>query len=465
MSNIKDGFKEKKVKQFKCSNCGGELTVMAKRTNFVGCNYCGAVIETSSDAYRVINQLQAPGDFPPKSFLKLGMIGKISGKHHMIIGRTRWESDYMEYWVEDGESGYDNETWEYDEWVLISEDAQYFYIIEDADGYHFSKSYTPKYPNLPNGSKVVDFNSNKSRFLNEYGTSKVAYFEGESTYQIKPGDTVSFGAYELGQETYVVESRLLENGELKEIEFFLEYEKSYAELVRAFADDDTVKSRQEEIKARVEELDQIKRRRKMISKICMFIFFACTFIFIISFFFYGKDVIEQTFPCEAGCGIFDMKSKRVDDSVKAQLYPDSSRINYVFQTREPIKFDAKDHILDVYLRASIAGETDFFANMEILDEKGDVVQEIPCNFHRYIEEGSEDDYVDSKESEGQSFQIDKSAAYHFRVVMELPATKVNDIQAKLTMTIGSILNRYFLMLMILSFIVWIIAFIVYKRTK
>lgn len=455
MNKIREEFKKKTVKQFKCSNCGGELTVMNKRTNFVGCNYCGAVIETTSDTYRVINQLQPPGNFPPKSFLTLGMIGKFDGKNHMIIGRTRWESDYQEYYSEDGETGYEKESWEYDEWVLISEDAQYFYLIEDEEGYAISRSYTPKFPNINNGPALKNFDAGTNERALEYGSSVVAYFEGESTYQIKPGDTVNFAMYEKKGNPYICESRLRASGELKEIEFFREQGISYAETVRAFADDDTVKSRQEKMKERVGELEEKKKRKKFIAKFFLFVSFFFLMALFVSIGMSGKTIVENTFPCGSGCGDFVKKDTVISDS---------GRSVSIYTTNKPIAVDEKDRILDVSLSTSITNEGECSAFLEIMNDRNEIVQNLSGDFHRFIEEGSEDDYVDSQESASDNFQIDKNAAYHLRITLSLPEARQNEMQIKLLVCTGSMMGAYYLALWIFFTLLAVIFFIVYKKS-
>src|SRR3989339_95747 len=489
MSKIREEFRKKTVKQLKCTNCGGEITVMAKRTNYVGCNFCGAVLDTNTDEYRVINQLQPPNDFPPKSFLRIGMIGNFFGKHYMIIGRTRWQSNYMEYWAEDGETGWDAETWEYDEWVLISEDSQYFYVIEDASGYAISRSYTPKFPNINQGSNIKDFDIGKNRQLLEYGGSNVLFFEGESTYQIKPGDAVHFGMYEKSKKAYVVESRLNTEGKIKEIEFFSETPVIYADMLKAFEDDDTVKSRKEEIKGKLNELEIKKKKRKTTANL---FFIAC--IAVLLCFFYtlynsGDDFLTQQFPC-SDCGKFKIVSDKQPEAVvqkqsvgktqkqtslkkmqpapvKTQspaIHPDSARTILTYESGELISVDTKDRIFTIKLSAKFAGETECFVVLEVLNDSNEVVQQIAQEFHYYVEEGSEDDYVDSNESESKDFQIDKNAAYKIRLITDMPEKNKDQITFKLTLNKASVMSSYFLILLFLFIFIWVALYLRYKMT-
>lgn len=264
---------KKKTRQFKCPNCGGELELVNKRTQYVSCPYCGSTADASSDAYKVLTQGSHPDKFKPRSFLKLGLTGDINGKAYKIIGRTAWKSNYREYWVEDGEAGYSNEIWTYDEWLLINEDGSYLSIIEDSEGYYFSKAYLPKYPNLPGTRKIVkDFNDGRSdRRVHEYGDSTIQYFEGESTYLVETGNKVGFSAYELksDNETHIAEWRYDDEANVKEIEFFKEYPISKRELMSYFDSDPKIERRLEAI--------QEKRKEAKINKALLMIFGALTF--------------------------------------------------------------------------------------------------------------------------------------------------------------------------------------------
>ncbi len=223
-----------KVRQFKCNNCGGELALQNKRSQYVACPYCGSVADSSSEAYKVLTKMENPSKFPPMRFLQLGMEGSFDGKMYHVIGRTRRRNTYREYWVEDGESGYSNETWIFDEWLLISEDATYLIIAEDTEGFTIITPVTPKYPTLPEGEKMADLFSGKSRRVQEYGDTEILYYEGESTFLVQAGDKSSFSEYSGNSQTSYSAEWRYKDGEIKEIEFFAEQEISQYELERAF---------------------------------------------------------------------------------------------------------------------------------------------------------------------------------------------------------------------------------------
>ena len=228
----------KKLKTFNCSACGGDLEIKNPRSKFVSCPYCGTTSELSGEAKST--EKGDPTKFKVKSFLKLGDIGEFNGVSHQIIGRTCWQNDYKEYDSEDRK--YYNEKWDFDEWILLSNEGTYKTIIEDKEGYKIAETIIPKYPHLPKESKMKNFNSGQAMRAKEYGRSNIKYFEGESTYLIEIGAYSKFAQYSSGGIGYIAEWRFFENNELKEIEFFKEKRISKRELQIAFGQEPTEKA-------------------------------------------------------------------------------------------------------------------------------------------------------------------------------------------------------------------------------
>ncbi len=253
----------KKIRQFKCNSCGGEIELHNQRTKFVSCPYCGSVSDASSDAYKVLTQNVNPAKFPAMSFLKLGMTGVFSEKTYKVIGRTRWRNEYKEYWSGEDGSGYSDETWVFDEWLLLSEDASYLSLVESGDGFKFSRSFIPKFPILPKKTIIPDFYSAGNSRVKEYGYSTILHFEGESTYQVNPGDYVGFSMYTKGKTEYTAEWRFDNNKEVKEIEFFVDSPVSTKKIMEAFKNDESVSEK-------LEEYGKIAKRRQINKRIFLF---------------------------------------------------------------------------------------------------------------------------------------------------------------------------------------------------
>lgn len=226
------------VRQFNCPNCGGGLTVYNQRTRYVGCQHCGAELDATQDPARVLLQLEGPGPYPPFTKLKLGMTAVIDGMQYVIVGRTRWHSDYLEFWreVDDGEvsTGYSREEWTYDEWVLFSTHYTHLYLIEDPEGFALSEELVPLEPVIPkNQHERINFMGGPEQRIREFGKSSVVYHEGESPYRISPGDTVRFAEYARGRDWFSVQWRLEGNSPV-EVEFFVDHKLPDQAVAEAF---------------------------------------------------------------------------------------------------------------------------------------------------------------------------------------------------------------------------------------
>ena len=82
------GEGKNKVKALKCRGCGAPLTIRAmERTEVIACSACGAIMDVTSDEYKIISQCKPrPGI---KINIPLGARGKIRGDLFEVIGFLR----------------------------------------------------------------------------------------------------------------------------------------------------------------------------------------------------------------------------------------------------------------------------------------------------------------------------------------------------------------------------------------
>ena len=394
-SGIQNTFVFKNVKQFKCPNCGAELRLINARTRYVGCQSCGTVADARSEAHQVVMRHNTPTKFPPKSFLKLGMTAEFDGIQHQIIGRTRWQSNYEEYWADDEGSGYTTETWYYDEWVLMSQHQTYFYLTEDEDGYTIVHPFLPKYPSVPYSTDIdnqetnkvfsgifktknkhhqPNFNTKASERVLEYGQAVVQYFEGEATYQICADDRVAFSMYQDGGDDFVVEARLAADGSYQEIEFFREEPIAKKWLMERFRDDPS-------IAPQLAEAAQILKSIRSWQMI--FGAFFVVFLFLLfTTFSGGKQIFRQTFSVPAAT-----------DTTKTDIQP-----RLVGQVPD---FKLETGTVRLRLEASLPNGSDVWAGVEIAKANGQVVNAIDSEF--YYESGAED-WVEGGESGTETWE-------------------------------------------------------------
>lgn len=420
-------------KQFKCSSCGGELKLISKRTQYVGCPYCGAVAEANSLAYKVIAKMDAPSKFPIYSFVKLGMIGVFEGVKYQVIGRTRFRMDYKEYWKDDSGSGYSNEVWYYDEWQLLGENFTYFYLIEDKEGFKISKMFYPAYPNLPKGNHLRSFDKNSEKQINEYGSVKVIYFEGEATYEVKVGNQHDFALYKAGwgAQAYVVESRIGKGGETKEISFYQENAFSPENCLNAFAEDT-------HLKQFYEGFERTKKSRRIFRRSYAAI---CVIFFFMMFFSFAED---------------DVFSKQVKLSeYKVTKQTDSlTDFQYVTDFFE-LKEVGKVYSLDVSV--TMPDNMDSYTEMEVIDSKGNVINELVGNFYRASgdeawSEGGESGVEHWEENEtnfNEVYQLDSAGKYQVKLNVQVSKLYPDEISYSIRVS-KTTLTRYYTLGFILS---------------
>lgn len=222
---------------FTCQQCGGGLNLRNARTRYVVCPYCGTQADATTDDFKILHQFSSPSSYPPRSFIKLGDEAIFDGVRYSVIARTVWYSDYMELESdEDGNKDYESNVWQYDEWLLLSDHRTFRFLIEDQEGFHWVQEYYPRYPSLMrSGRSVHDFVTGQSVEVQEYGKSVVKFFEGESTYEVTPGDEIFFEAYRKGSVLYTTELRQDGHGQPTEIEFFAEEKVSKIDIATGFS--------------------------------------------------------------------------------------------------------------------------------------------------------------------------------------------------------------------------------------
>jgi hypothetical protein len=427
----------KTVRQFRCTNCGGEITLINARTRYVGCQYCGAVADARSEAHEVITQLNKPSQFPPRSFVKLGMTAVFDGVKHQVLGRTCWKSTYKEYWSEDGESGYSDETWTYDEWVLMSEHRTFFYLIEDNEGYAISQPIVPANPNIPaqSSNKMRNFFTNASEQIQEHGHSEVTHFEGESTYLIRLRDKVHFAEYRRTR-SHIVETRLDKNAQPKEIEFFVETPVTRNDLLKAFAGNP--------------EADAILQRRaenRVNAKFWQRVFGVASLVFFVLFVYslgLGRQVHTQSFS--------------------VPMAPDSNAISDTPQLLAMVRpFELQPGVVRMVMSAAMPDNSDTWVGLELRDQKGEVANVLEDTFFQesgteYWQEDGESGWESWEESERekeQYYRVDEPGVYAGKLYV-IPNPK-GDTKIELAVHQVNMLSRYYLTAFLACLLMFFVA--------
>lgn len=426
MATITQENKLASVKQFNCSGCGSALEVFNPRAKYIACQYCGNVLDNNSDDHQIMMSLAPPEQHKPFSFIKVGLVATFFGKDYQVIARTRWQQDYYEYWSEDGSSGYSRELWIYDEWLMISEQRTYFYLIEDKDGYHISEEIIPDKPSLPSDDSYWSFMKNhREQIINEYGAAQVIHFEGESNYNIKINDTIQFASYKHKNDIYNAEWRINdETNEIKEIEFFKEVKVSKKEIMIAFENN--------------EELDTLRSK----GDFWQWMFFgsaasAAVLLFLLFSSFGGgnEPVYEQTFS-------FEM----IDDSAGVMT--------------APIKIE-KTGLHCIELHATFYNENkEIFLLANLLDEEKKIINDLDGNFSVYTGYEDGEYYSEIEDNSTKLVNVKETGTYYAQILADSDDGLVGE--ARFVINRGYVLSRYYFLGFLLM---GILAFIFHKRKK
>jgi predicted RNA-binding Zn-ribbon protein involved in translation (DUF1610 family) len=419
MSTIRQQKYIKSVEQFKCSSCGGELQVVNPRTNFIACQYCGTVQEAKTQDHKILLQLSKPSKFPPMRFIKLGMEAEFDGVKYKVIGRTRWRTQYKEW---DAESGkYEDSTWQFDEWLLLSQYYSFVYLVEDREGFAMSYPFVPRHPNLPTQDGWINnFYSGDRTRVSEYGKATIIHFEGESTYQIEVGKEINFAEYKAGNTVFVVESHFYKDStELQEIEFWREPALSYAQILQAFSQNPEVKRKKEKYTARKKTYQFFVRSFFMLAAACFVAFFLS---------FSAKKVLDVTYPIPYSF------SNSSSDSMR------------LIATTERFTLDKQDEMIEFILSISSNGFRDGWAGIEICNAQDEVVNTMEGDFYDEGDEGLT--------STSQVYKVDKTGEYYIKLYVE-PTSWLSVYESGVRIEVERVwmLSRYY----IIGFVIFLIC--------
>lgn len=414
------------VKQFNCSGCGSALEVFNPRAKYIACQYCGNVLDNNSDDHQILMSLTTPEQHKPLSFIKVGLVATFFGKEYQVIARTRMQQDYYEYWSEDGDSGYSRELWIYDEWLMISEQRTYFYLVEDKKGYYISEEIIPDKPSLPSDDSYWSFmKEHRDQIINEYGAAKVIHFEGESNYKIKINDTIQFAAYNHKKDIYNAEWRIdNETNEIKEIEFFKEVKVSKKEIMIAFEAN--------------EELDVLRNKGAFWEWMFFGAAASATVLLVLMFSSFGggnETVYDQSFPFEV-----------IDDS--------SGVIT------APINIE-KTGLHSIELYASIAtNNTEVFVLANLLDKDKKIINDLDGTFSIYTGYEDGEYYSESEDNTSKLVNVKEPGIYYAQLLADADAGLQGEVQ--FVINTNYTLSRYYSMGFLLMSI---LALIFYNSKK
>ena len=405
------------VRQFNCTSCGNALTMRNTRANYITCHYCGTQLDGNSEEHAIISQVGNPQKAPYKSFIRLGMTATFNGIEYTVVARTSWKADYKEWYLDDEGSGYSDEIWRWDEWLLASQKGTYHYLIDDQEGYYLSERIVPSNPCLPDRSlRLSLFKDRTTKQIQEIGSATVEHFEGESTYKILQGDNVRFASYKEGSVDYSVEYRLdRENpNEIIEVEFFKDIKIAPAVLFGAFGNNDAVKNI-------MEKREKFKYFRNLFA-IGTGIFFILMIVGLVAT---GPSQVKEAFNASA-----------LQDEIPLDLGP----------------WDLSDTrtLHDLTLECSSLPENqELWVGLEIL-ENDEVIYAMDHVFSRWT--GYDDGYYDEKDYKtSKGFKVDEAGTYTAKVYGDSDMDLAfSNVKVYLNVTSGGQSAWLYILMMIIS---------------
>ena len=403
------------MREITCPNCSSGLPITYEETKTLACDFCGSVIDLTDEKYSVLAQ-QNPNDFPPRSFIKLGMIGTFRGKSHQVIGRISYSSKCTEW--DDEDHKYYTSNWSYDEWTLVSEDKEFAYLYEDDEGYAISRAFTPTAPSIPsNHAEFMTLESEGVKHrITERNLSKINYIEGEFTYSPNPRESVESIEYDAGGIQYSVSQRfgeIIVDGPL-EVEFYQSNPLTKIEVAFAFEQQDIIDEEERKL-AWQEECKMWSWGFVATGLLCLFLLFT-------TFGKGGKEIASYTYS-----------------------YSQTSAQGLV---RGPIVLKKEGTVHKIVLTTSIPDQSYSWGGLELLDANQEPINAMEGEFWR--ESGYDDGgrWSEAVTSATYMFNLEKAGAYFIRLLSEVGTARSGTINVKIYE--GVVLSRYYLIAAILS---------------
>ena len=176
---------EEKTKRIDCTSCGAPVPIrLPDKTQSIACDYCGSVLDTTSEDYKIIAKFARDTKIQP--LIELGSRGTFEGQEFELVGFLRKKDNHGGSW---------------EEYLLFNPYLGFRYLsqwqghwnyIRMLRGFPFDSSGRPVLPqNLP--TRAV---KGREKFKYFFGyKAQVTYVLGEFNWKVKKGETVTVADY------------------------------------------------------------------------------------------------------------------------------------------------------------------------------------------------------------------------------------------------------------------------------
>jgi endogenous inhibitor of DNA gyrase (YacG/DUF329 family) len=176
------------VASLECPSCGTAIGYLPGLTSSIVCQGCHAQLDAASPQVEVL----AKGEQVDRaSFtIALGSTAKIGGKDYRVIGAMKRRDDEGACW---------------NEYLLYSTSAAFFWLVETGEGW--SRAQVMHDWPAPGRPDVSSVSIDKASFARKYGYSaRVDYAAGAFNWRVAVGDTVQVAEFAQGAARLAAES-------------------------------------------------------------------------------------------------------------------------------------------------------------------------------------------------------------------------------------------------------------------
>lgn len=179
------------LRLFACPNCGAALSIHSPETQTLVCRHCQRILELNAEQAQIIGN--ASGRAKPSQPIHLGDRAALEGKEYEVIGWLRYEGRD------------DEDTWRWDEWLLLSTQGELRWLSHDPEqGFllQTKTNFTAPF-DFANATAVPTPEGNAR--VTEREQAKLIALAGELTWRATLGDTIRYLEATARQNHYSVE--------------------------------------------------------------------------------------------------------------------------------------------------------------------------------------------------------------------------------------------------------------------